>query len=67
MTYEPRKPVRLVERQPAEKAKAEVKEAANRETCPECGSTDYHMVEGCHLCRSCGYTPCGHGAFHDAE
>jgi lysozyme family protein len=52
MTYEPRKPVRLVERQPAEKAKAEVKEAEDINThgrtlatCPECGSTNLHHVK----------------------
>jgi hypothetical protein len=65
MTYEPRKPARLVERQPAEKAKAEVKEAEDINThgrtlatCPECGSTNLHHVAGCIHC-DCGWDACG--------
>jgi hypothetical protein len=29
------------------------------EKCPECGSTDYHHMDGCEVCLSCGFTPCG--------
>jgi hypothetical protein len=54
MKYEPRKPVRLGERRGIER---EV--VAEMATCPECGSKDYHMVEGCRICQSCGYSPCG--------
>jgi ribosomal protein L37AE/L43A len=54
MKYEPRKPVRLGERRETEREV--VAEAA---TCPECGSTDYHHIDGCMLCQSCGYSPCG--------
>jgi hypothetical protein len=31
--------------------------AAN--VCPECGSADWHHVDGCMVCFSCGYSPCG--------
>jgi exosome complex RNA-binding protein Csl4 len=65
MTYEPRKPARLVERQPAEKAKAEVKEAEDINThgrtlatCPECRGKLVHEG-GCSSCPACGWSACG--------
>jgi ribonucleoside-diphosphate reductase alpha chain len=30
-----------------------------RVSCPECGSTELEHVEGCVLCRACGYSECG--------
>jgi hypothetical protein len=67
MKYEPRKPVNLAERREAQKAtvaeiihagRADVSAPAG-EKCPECGSAEYHHVEGCKVCFSCGYSPCG--------
>jgi hypothetical protein len=62
--YEPRKPERLAERRETERAVIREIEEVNLhgrllESCPECGSADYHHVDGCMVCLSCGYTPCG--------
>jgi hypothetical protein len=63
MKYNPRKPQKLgAETREAEKAVLEeIRETAGRaaNVCPECGSADYHHVDGCEVCMSCGYTPCG--------
>ncbi|KAB1441612.1 vitamin B12-dependent ribonucleotide reductase [Pseudodesulfovibrio senegalensis] len=32
--------------------------ALHRETCPDCGS-ELVFEEGCHICKSCGFTKCG--------
>ncbi len=32
--------------------------ALNKETCPDCGEA-LTFEEGCHCCKSCGYTKCG--------
>jgi hypothetical protein len=66
MKYEPRRPVSLAERRDRERyivkeiaeSVAEY-ESGRAEVCPECGSKDYHHVDGCMVCLSCGWTPCG--------
>jgi hypothetical protein len=67
MIYEPRKPQKLgAERREAERsvvkeiaraAVAKIEGTAN--VCPECGSADYHHIDGCEVCMSCGFSPCG--------
>jgi ribosomal protein L37AE/L43A len=69
MKYEPRRPVSLAERREVERSAvqeiaravvAKVEGTGRTENvCPECGSADYHHVDGCMLCSSCGYSPCG--------
>ncbi len=34
-------------------------DAAPGPTCPNCGSYDVHMAEGCATCASCGFSKCG--------
>lgn len=34
-------------------------EERNKEKCPECGSTEYHVDSGCWKCPACGYSKCG--------
>jgi ribosomal protein L37AE/L43A len=59
--YEPRRPISPAERR--ERERAAVREIANTgraaNVCPECGSADYHHVDGCMVCLSCGFSPCG--------
>lgn len=31
---------------------------ATKESCPECGSVEYHLLEGCRTCSACGYSKC---------
>jgi hypothetical protein len=63
MKYEPRKPQKLgAETREAEKAVlGEIRETRGRaaNVCPECGSADYHHVDGCEVCMSCSFSPCG--------
>jgi uncharacterized Zn finger protein (UPF0148 family) len=63
MKWNPRKPRSLgAETREAERAAfEEIRETAGRtaNACPECGSTDYHHVDGCMICLSCGFSPCG--------
>ncbi len=39
--------------------KADPKAIAVGQTCPNCGSPDLRMVEGCLTCGSCGHSKCG--------
>jgi hypothetical protein len=62
MKHKPRKPECLAERREMERAVVkEIEETAGQtaNVCPECGSADYHYLEGCMICLSCGFSPCG--------
>ncbi|MDR1379581.1 MAG: hypothetical protein LBJ36_11120 [Synergistaceae bacterium] len=63
MNWTPRQPRKLeAETREAERAViAEIEELHGRtaNVCPECGSTNYHHVDGCMVCQSCGFSPCG--------
>ena len=57
------RPIKLgAERREAEQAVIEeIQEKSGRtaNVCPDCGSADYHHVDGCMVCLSCGFSPCG--------
>ncbi len=51
-------PLALAPAAPPQPLEAAGAPGTNEQTCPRCGMRALIYQEGCHLCRSCGYSTC---------